>query len=129
MPVVALPLHLHLVEHIDHAGARAVHAYQDVPYTMQALWHSEYFQTRLSLLWSSIAIALMLLSKRYFNHILWLSGFGLLITVVLKLFFVELANSGTFERIISFIVVGLLLLIIGYFVPLTPKKMMKKEQL
>jgi hypothetical protein len=39
-----------------------------------------------------------------------------------KLFFVELANSGTIERIVSFIVVGVALLVIGYFVPLPPKQ-------
>jgi uncharacterized membrane protein len=51
-----------------------------------------------------------------------MAGFGLLILVVLKLFFVELASSGTIERIISFIVVGSLLLLIGYFVPLPPNE-------
>ena len=75
-----------------------------------------------------IAIVLMLLSKRYKNRPLWLAGFGLLILVVLKLFFVELANSGTIERIISFIVVGSLLLLIGYFVPLPPDEEKNEEQ-
>ena len=57
-----------------------------------------------------------------------MAGFGLLILVVLKLFFVELANSGTIERIISFIVVGTLLLLIGYFVPLPPNVEKNKEK-
>jgi uncharacterized membrane protein len=51
-----------------------------------------------------------------------MAGFGLLIVVVLKLFFVELAHSGTIERIISFMVVGTILLLIGYFVPMPPSK-------
>jgi len=37
--------------------------------------------------------------------------------VVLKLFTIDLASSGTIQRIISFIVVGLLILIIGYLSP------------
>jgi len=102
--------------------ARGVHYYQEVPYHIVTLWHSPYFQTGLSLLWSVIAIALMLLSKRYIYRLLWMVGFGLLGVVVLKLFFVELASSGTIERIISFMVVGVLLLLIGYFVPLPPKE-------
>lgn len=101
--------------------ARAVHYYQALPYQFNLLWHDLYFQTGLSILWSIIAIVLMLFSKRYRNRQLWIAGFGLLIVVVLKLFFVELSSSGSIERIISFIVVGLLLLLIGYFVPLPPE--------
>jgi len=109
--------------------ARYVHASQEVAYTSKALWHNDYFQTGISILWSATAIVAMLLSKAYAQRALWLGGFGLLILVVLKLFFVELANSGTIERIISFIVVGSLLLVIGYFVPMPPSEKIndKKE--
>ena len=102
--------------------ARTVHQSQHVDYTIHALWQSNYFQTGLSLLWSVLAIIFMVLSKRYMHRTLWMVGFGLLIVVVLKLFFVELAHSGTIERIISFMVVGTLLLLIGYFVPMPPNK-------
>ena len=102
--------------------ARAVHHFKEVDYTLITLWGNIYFQTGLSILWSLIAIVLMLLSKQYKNRPLWLAGFGLLILVVLKLFFVELSSSGTIERIISFLVVGSLLLLIGYFVPLPPNR-------
>ena len=70
------------------------------------LWHDMYFQTGLSILWSIIAISAMFLSKRYASRTIWLAGFGLLVLVVIKLFFVELDSSGTIERIISFIIVG-----------------------
>jgi uncharacterized membrane protein len=108
--------------------ARYVHASQEVAYTSKALWHNDYFQTGISILWSAVAIVAMLLSKAYAQRILWLGGFGLLILVVLKLFFVELANSGTIERIISFIVVGSLLLVIGYFVPMPPSENINDEK-
>jgi uncharacterized membrane protein len=42
--------------------------------------------------------------------------------VVAKLFLVELAARGSLTRIVSFIVVGLLLLLVGYFAPLPPKR-------
>jgi uncharacterized membrane protein len=40
--------------------------------------------------------------------------------VVLKLFFVELADTGGVYRIVSFMVVGFLLLLVGYFAPVPP---------
>jgi uncharacterized membrane protein len=40
---------------------------------------------------------------------------------VLKLLLVDLSNSGGAERIISFIAVGGLMLVVGYFVPLPAK--------
>ena len=107
--------------------ARFVQQSQGVAYTGIALWHSGYFQTGISILWSGIAILLMVLSKTYAQRTLWLAGFGLLILVVLKLFFVELAHSGTIERIISFIVVGTLLLLIGYFLPMPPNEEEEKD--
>jgi uncharacterized membrane protein len=40
--------------------------------------------------------------------------------VVLKLFFVDLAGKGTIEQIVSFVGVGLLILLIGYLAPVPP---------
>ena len=48
-------------------------------------------------------------------------GAALVGVVVVKLFFVELGNSGSLERIISFIGVGVLLLVVGYS-PLPPRR-------
>jgi len=41
--------------------------------------------------------------------------------VVVKLFLVALASHGTVERIVSFVAVGLLLLVIGWFAPVPPR--------
>jgi len=106
--ILELPLYFMTLVLVTVIFARAMAHYQDVPYLLSTLWRNLYFQTGLSLLWSSVAIVLMLLSKHYAHRVLWLAGFGLLGTVVLKLFFVELASSGTIERIISFMVVGTL---------------------
>jgi uncharacterized membrane protein len=46
---------------------------------------------------------------------------------VAKLFFVELSNRGGLERIISFIGVGVLLLVVGYFAPLPPRQTTRNE--
>lgn len=52
---------------------------------------------------------------------LWFVGAGLLSLVVLKLFVIDLSGAGSIGRIISFLVVGLLMLVIGFFAPLPPQ--------
>lgn len=102
--------------------ARSVHVYVHIDYTVFALSHSILFQSALSILWSLLAMITIIGAKIRHQRELWLAGAGLLGIVVLKLFVVELSSSGTIERIISFIVVGVLMLLIGYFAPLPPKK-------
>jgi uncharacterized membrane protein len=51
----------------------------------------------------------------------WLAGAGLLAVVVGKLFLIDLDGRGTVARIVSFLGVGLLMLVVGYFCPLPPK--------
>ncbi|MFP5454308.1 MAG: DUF2339 domain-containing protein, partial [Alphaproteobacteria bacterium] len=46
---------------------------------------------------------------------------ALLVLVVLKLFFVDLSNAGGGARIVTFIVVGALMLVVGYVAPLPPR--------
>jgi len=48
--------------------------------------------------------------------------------VLVKLFLVDLGNSGTVERIVSFIGTGVLLLIVGYFAPVPPRGSAEPEQ-
>ena len=101
--------------------ARSVSYFQGVPYEFDALYGNIYFQAGISIIWSILAMSVMFLSKYIKNRLLWLSGMTLLILVVFKLFFVELSNSGTLERVISFLVVGALMLLIGYVAPIPPK--------
>jgi uncharacterized membrane protein len=51
---------------------------------------------------------------------LWVAGAALLGVVVGKLFLVDLANTGTVARIVSFLGVGVILLLIGYVAPVPP---------
>jgi uncharacterized membrane protein len=41
--------------------------------------------------------------------------------VVAKLFLVDLSSIGTVQRIVSFIGVGVLMLVVGYFSPVPPR--------
>lgn len=52
---------------------------------------------------------------------LWLVGAALMGVVVVKLFLVELGDRGGVARIVSFICVGVLLLLVGWFAPVPPK--------
>ena len=64
----------------------------------------------------------MLAGHRKMQRLVWAVGAALLGVVVLKLFFIELADRGGLYRIVSFIVVGVLLLMVGYFAPVPPSR-------
>ena len=67
-------------------------------------------------------MGLMVLGHRRTLRLLWLVGAGLLGAVVLKLFMVDLSGQGTIERIVSFVGVGILILVIGYLAPVPPSQ-------
>ena len=102
--------------------ARSVHAYSDVPFTFDALWDSPRYQTSVSIAWTLAALLIMVTATRMKQRLGWLVGSVLLGAVVVKLFLVDLADVGTIARIISFIVVGLLILLIGYLSPMPPRE-------
>ncbi len=101
---------------------RAAHHWGGVPYELDVLLDSMLVQAGLSIVWTLIALPLMILGHLRGRRELWLLGAALIAVVVAKLFFVELGNRGGLERIISFIGVGVLLLVVGYFAPLPPRK-------
>ncbi len=92
----------------------------DISWNFSTLWHSPIFQSGLSLIYTLSALILILYAKKSQRRWLWFIGFGILIAVVVKLFFIDLSGSGTLARIISFIGVGTALLLLGYLVPLPP---------
>ena len=101
---------------------RAAHHWGGVPYELDALLDSMLVQAGLSIVWTLIALPLMIVGHLRARRELWLLGAALIAVVVAKLFFVELGNRGGLERIVSFIGVGVLLLVVGYFAPLPPRK-------
>ena len=101
---------------------RTAHHWGGVPWQTSALFDSMLVQAGLSIVWTLIALALMLFGHLRVRRELWLLGAALIALVVAKLFFVELGNRGGLERIVSFIGVGVLLLVVGYFAPLPPRK-------
>ena len=101
---------------------RSFHHWGGVPFQFEAMWNSLLVQAGLSLFWSLLALAAMLLATRRGWRGLWLTGAGLLAAVVAKLMLFDLSGANGVERIVSFIGVGLLMLVIGYLAPVPPKQ-------
>jgi uncharacterized membrane protein len=101
---------------------RAAHHWGGVPFELSMLLDSMLVQAGLSIVWTLIALPLMIVGHRRARRELWLIGAALIALVVAKLFFIELGNQGGLARIVSFIGVGVLLLIVGYFAPLPPRQ-------
>ncbi len=99
---------------------RTCRHYAGVPWTASALYDSRLTQAALSLTWALCGVAAMVLGYRKMVRGVWVMGAALLGIVVLKLFFVELADRGGLFRIVSFMGVGALLLLVGYFAPVPP---------
>lgn len=102
--------------------ARCIHFWIHVPYTASGLFNSVLFQAALSILWGLTALGVALVATRKRNRPAWIAGASILSLVVVKLFFVDLAGTGTVARIVSFLGVGSLMLVIGYFSPLPPAR-------
>jgi uncharacterized membrane protein len=106
---------------------RAFHHYAGVPFRFDAWMRSLAVQTGLTLLWSTLALALMWLSARRAWRWPWMVGAALLAAVVAKLLLIDLSGTGTVTRIVSFIGVGVLMLVIGYVAPLPGKAAGEKQ--
>lgn len=101
---------------------RTCHHYAGVEWRFDALYASWLTQAALSITWAVCGVVAMVLGHSRRVRTLWVAGAALLGVVVLKLFFVELADRGGLFRIVSFIAVGALLLLVGYFAPVPPKR-------
>ncbi len=100
---------------------RGVHHLAGVPWDPDDLFDSVIAQTALSIYWGLLGFAGMIWGARHAQRWVWLGGAGFMALVVIKLFLVDLGNSGTVERIVSFIGTGALLLVVGYFAPVPPR--------
>jgi uncharacterized membrane protein len=107
---------------INTVWLRVAHHFGGVAWNADALFDSFLVQTGYAILWSVLAVVLMVLAHRKAIRTLWMVGAGLLALTVAKLFLVDLSNAGGSERIVAFIVVGVLMLIVGYVAPLPPAK-------
>jgi uncharacterized membrane protein len=106
---------------------RTIHHWGGVRFSPGPLFDSVLLQAALSIFWSLLALCTMVVATRRKLRIPWLAGAGLLAAVVVKLFLVDLSGTGTVERIVSFVGVGILLLIIGYASPVPPRNLNARD--
>ncbi|MBM3343635.1 MAG: DUF2339 domain-containing protein, partial [Betaproteobacteria bacterium] len=99
---------------------RTLHHYADVPFRLDRMLASTVVQASFSLFWSLLALAAMFFANKRALRALWFVGAALLAVVIAKLALVDLSNTGTVARIVSFIGVGIFCVVIGYFAPLPP---------
>jgi uncharacterized membrane protein len=99
---------------------RAMHHYLGTPFWSVAIWTNGDVQLSLTLLWVILAFVLMTFSSRRHIRQIWFVGAALLAIVVAKLLLLDLSQSGTLTRVISFIGSGAVMLVIAYLAPLPP---------
>jgi uncharacterized membrane protein len=103
---------------------RSLHHWAGTPMWLDGALDTGIVQTGLTILWTALALIAMLYASRKAGadvaRRVWIGGAAMLAVVVAKLFFVDLSSIGTLERIVSFLGVGMLMLVIGYVSPLPP---------
>jgi uncharacterized membrane protein len=104
------------------AVVRSVHHLGGVEWQQRVLANSVSVQSALSIYWAILGFGGMIWGARHQNRWIWVAGTGLMALVVIKLFSVDLGNTGTVARIISFLGVGALLLVVGYYAPAPPRQ-------
>ncbi|MFK8020612.1 MAG: DUF2339 domain-containing protein [Pseudomonadales bacterium] len=97
---------------------RSIHHFTGLPFDLNLMAGNAQVQTSLSILWTAIGMAAMLFASKKSLRPLWIAAAGLIGVVLVKMFFIDLDASGTVERIVSFMVVGGMLVALGYFSPI-----------
>ncbi|MDP1659945.1 MAG: DUF2339 domain-containing protein [Methylotenera sp.] len=101
---------------------RTLHHWVGTPHFWVSIFNNSTVQMSFTILWGLTAFALMLFGHKRMQRQLWIVGAGLMAAVVAKLFLLDMAQTDSVERIVSFIGAGLMLLVMGYFAPLPPAK-------
>jgi uncharacterized membrane protein len=96
---------------------RSAAQYLGIVYQFEDLAASQFVQAMLSLVWSASALVLMRFAARRTMRRTWWTGAVLLGVVLVKLITVDLANGGSMARVVSFVGVGLLMVLVGYLAP------------
>ncbi len=100
---------------------RAAHQLIGVAWRAEALLGSFVVQAGIALLWTAMALVLMIGAHRRGVRSGWIVGAGLLGVTVAKLLLVDMGNIGGATRIVTFMGVGVLMLVVGYLAPLPPQ--------
>ena len=99
---------------------RACHQLGGLPWSPVLLGETV-AQTSLTVTWCVAGVAAWVLGSRRRDRALWWLGAGLLGVVLLKLLVVDRQFVGNIAGIVSFVVVGLLLIVVGRIAPTPPR--------
>ena len=102
------------------AALRAVHHYTGLPWSPMLL-ESGVAQTTLTILWSIVGVLAWVVGSRRLLWSVWLVGAIILGVVLVKLALVDRQYVGNLTGIVSFIAVGLLLVVVGRIAPTPPR--------
>jgi uncharacterized membrane protein len=101
------------------ATLRAVHHLGHLPWD-ESLIAERLSQAALSIVWTALGIAAMVLGARLARRPLWIAGASLAGIVVVKLLLIDRQYLGDLPGIIAFLGVGGLLVAVGWFAPVPP---------
>ena len=104
-----------------------MHHWLGVPFIWDKLLDSVALQASWSILWTLLALGLMIHATRKGLRTLWFAGFGLLGLVGLKLLWVDTAHANTLGRTVSLLGVALLVITASYFAPTPPRQGSRSE--
>jgi uncharacterized membrane protein len=107
---------------LNSALIRGLHYLAGTPLDAEGVLHSITVQASLSVFWGLVAFGAMTFAARRNQRAVWIAGAVLMTVLLAKLFLVDTAGRGTLARIVSFLIVGALLLVTGYLSPLPPRK-------
>ena len=99
---------------------RSVVQWAGVPFDADALWDSTPLQSAFSITWTLVALGAMVVCTQRGWRARWIAAATLLGVTVVKLFLVDLSKLSTGAKIGTFLVVGALLLVVGYLSPVPP---------
>ena len=94
----------------------------DIDWSSYAIINSKVIQTVLAIIWAITALVTMVMATRKKSRSQWFIGGVLLAVVIAKLFLIDTSLSSGLLRALAFIGVAILILLIGYFSPLPPKR-------
>ena len=109
------------------AVVRGVHHLGGVAWQERVLANSVSVQAALSIYWAILGFGGMIWGARHQKRWIWIVGTALMALVVIKLFIIDLGNTGTIARIVSFLGVGGLLLVVGYYAPAPPRQALEVD--
>ncbi|HEV2607952.1 MAG TPA: DUF2339 domain-containing protein, partial [Xanthomonadaceae bacterium] len=108
------------------ATLRAVHHWHGEPWSAE-VFDSGVSQMALTLVWSLLGVGSWIIGSRSGDRRLWMGGALLMGVVLLKLVALDRHYMGNVPGIVSFMVVGLLLVGVGYIAPSPPKPVESKR--